>query len=291
MALFGLRFRRGPQAETGPAPNNGYQLGVDSLVRAGVPKGQLRQLPLPPSAVYPGYAHAAWLYLPAGHAPGEPLSLMVFLDGHHLMAPEGPWRAPTVLDNLIADRGLPPMAAVFINAGTTAHDHGLASEQRSLEYDTVGGDYPEFLTREVFPEIARFAVIADDPAARGIAGVSSGGICAFNAAWRRPDVFSKVFSAIGSFVDIRGGGAYPSIVEASDRKALRVFLQDGVHNSLSGQFDGLDWTAGNRAMARALAARGYDYQLVMGRAGHTPEHGGAIFPAAMRWLWRDHPRA
>ncbi len=136
--------------------------------------------------------------------------------------------------------------------------------------------------------MAKLARLADNPVARGIAGSSSGGICAFNAAWHRPDLFSKVYSAIGSFVDIRGGGAYPELIRTSDRKPIRVFLQDGAQDSLPGSFAGLDWHAGSRAMARALALKGYDYQLVMGRGTHNPKHRGAIFPAALRWLWRGY---
>jgi hypothetical protein len=71
-------------------------------------------------------------------------------------------------------------------------------------------------------------------------------------------------------------------------KPLRVFLQDGAQDALPGQFAGLDWPGANRAMARALAFKGYDHQLVMGRGTHNPQHGASIFPAAMRWLWRDY---
>ncbi len=279
------------QTPAGAAPDDQYRLGADSLPRSGVPAGEVRELLLPPSAIYPNYFHKAWLYLPAGQHRSAPLALMVFQDGQSFMAPDGNWRVPAVLDNLIHDGGVPPMAAVFINPGATTQDDGLGSEERSLEYDTVGGAYASFLVNEVIPAVAKTATLAGAPAARGIAGSSSGGICAFNAAWHRPDVFSKVFSAIGSFVDIRGGGAYPELVRMAERKPIRVFLQDGAQDGLPGQFAGLDWPAGNRAMARALALKGYEYQLVMGRGTHNPKHGGAIFPAAMRWLWRDYLRS
>src|SRR4029077_2697644 len=90
-------------------------------------------------------------------------------------------------------------------------------------------------------EVRKSARITDDPEGRGIAGLSSGGICAFTAAWQRPEALRKVFSAIGSFVDIRGGGAYPELIRQTDVKPLRVFLQDGAQDALSGQFAGLDW--------------------------------------------------
>jgi enterochelin esterase-like enzyme len=134
---------------------------------------------------------------------------------------------PTVLDNLIQRRELPIMAAVFVDPGRSEHDDSLASEQRSVEYDTLSGQYAQFLLTEVLPEVRKSFQITDDPQGRGIAGLSSGGICAFIVAWQRPDDFSKVFSAIGSFVDIRGGGAYPELIRQTDVKPLRVFLQDG----------------------------------------------------------------
>src|SRR5207244_8882180 len=64
---------------------------------------------------------------------------------------------------------------------------------------------------------------------RGICGASSGGICAFTAAWERPDLFSKVLSHIGSFTNIRGGDRYPGIIRRADKKDIRVFLQDGTN--------------------------------------------------------------
>ena len=215
---------------------------------------------------------------------------MVFQDGGTFVARDGPWRIPTVLDNLIQRKELPIMAAVFVDPGHTGHDDGLASEQRSLEYDTLSPQYAQFLLTEVLPEVRKSVQITDDPQGRGIAGLSSGGICAFTIAWQRPDAFSKVFSAIGSFVDIRGGGAYPELIRQTDVKPLRVFLQDGARDGLPGQFAGLDWPGANRAMARALAFKGYDYQLVMGGGTHNPKHGASIFPSAMRWLWRDYTR-
>jgi enterochelin esterase-like enzyme len=271
-------------------PDDQYQLGPDSEIRLGVPQGAVRELTLPPSTVYPSYTHKAWLYIPALYSRPTPIALMVFQDGGTFVARDGPWRVPTVLDNLIQRKELPIMAAVFVDPGRSKHDDGLASEQRSFEYDTLSGQYAQFLLTEVLPEVSKSVQITDDPQGRGIGGLSSGGICAFTVAWQRPDAFSKVFSAIGSFVDIRGGGAYSELIRQADAKPLRVFLQDGTQDGLPGQFAGLDWPGGNRSMARALAFKDYDYQLVMGRGTHNPKHGASLFPAAMRWLWRDFTR-
>jgi enterochelin esterase-like enzyme len=273
------------------APDYQYQLGPDSEIQPGVVQGAVRELTLSPSKVYPDYTHTAWIYIPAGYSGQTPIALMVFQDGGTFVSRDGQWRVPTVLDNLIQRKELPIMAAVFVDPGRMGHDDGLASEQRSLEYDALSGQYAQFLLTEVLPEVRKSVLITDDAQGRGIAGLSSGGICAFTAAWQRPDAFSKVFSAIGSFVDIRGGGAYPELIRQTDVKPLRVFLQDGARDRLlSVQFAGLDWPGGNRAMARALAFKGYDYQLVMGQGTHNSKHGASIFPSAMRWLWRDYSR-
>ncbi|WP_306812033.1 alpha/beta hydrolase-fold protein [Sphingobium sp. CFD-1] len=268
--------------------NDQYCLGPDSLAREGIPKGRIEPLVIPPSSLFPDCQHDAWLYLPANYDGLSALPLMIFEDGWLFLAEDGGWQVPTVLDNLIADGGVPKMAALFIESGKPRRPGGLAEEQRSLEYDSVGGDYAEFLLAEVLPIVRQLAVLSDDPSDRGIAGYSSGGICAFNAAWHRPDAFGKVFSACGSFVDIRGGGCYPERIRNTPAKPLRVFLQEGARAKLGGKFSGLDWPAGNRAMARALAMQNYAYQFVMGEGDHSHHHGAAILPDALRWLWREH---
>ena len=132
----------------------------------------------------------------------------------------------------------------------------------------------------------RFGVkITEDPEGRAIGGLSSGGICSFTVAWQRPDSFRKVISAIGSFTNIRGGGAYPEIVRKADKKPIRVFLQDG-SNDLKNQFG--SWFEANEAMAAVLKEKGYDYQFVIGDGGHSPKHGGSILPDTLRWIWRDY---
>jgi enterochelin esterase-like enzyme len=283
-------FSASAQQANVASPDDQYQLGPDAEVQRGVAQGTVRELVLRPSRVYPGYTHRAWIYVPAQYSGQTLIALMVFQDGGSFVALDGAWRVPTVLDNLIQRKELPIMAAVFVDPGRPVHDDGLASEQRSFEYDTLSGQYAQFLLTEVLPEVRKSVRISDDPGGRGIAGASSGGICAFTVGWQRPDAFSKVFSAIGSFVDIRGGGAYPDLIRKTEVKPLRVFMQDGTQDALPGQFAGLDWPGANRAMARALAFKGYDYQLVMGRGTHNPKHGASIFPAAMRWLWRDYLR-
>lgn len=280
-------------AQTSPAAqaessDDRYDLGADSLPQSDVPTGTVSEFTLADSTIYPGHSHQWWLYVPAEYDGRTPLALMVFQDGGRFVQRDGAVRVPVVLDNLISRNELPLMAAVFVNPGQAIRPTPISNAQRSYEYDTLSDQYARFLITEILPEVETRVRITDNPDGRGIAGASSGGICAFTVAWQRPDQFRKVFSAIGSFVNIRGGGAYPDIVRQSALKPLRVFLQDGVNDELGGPFQGLDWPEGNRAMSAALAFRGYDYQLVMGVGTHSARHGAAIFPDAMRWLWRDY---
>src|SRR5207237_8631500 len=145
--------------------------------------------------------------------------------------------------------------------------------------------YARFLISEAIPFVTnKYSVaITGDPEMRASCGSSSGGICAFTVAWERADQFRKVLSTIGSFTNIRGGHNYPALIRKTERKPIRVFLQDGSNdlNNLHG-----DWPLANQAMASALRFIGYDHRFVLGDGSHNGRHGGAIFPDALRWLWR-----
>src|SRR5205823_11042703 len=117
-----------------------------------------------------------------------------------------------------------------------------------------------------------------------IAGSSSGGICAFTVAWERPDVFRKVCSNVGSFVNLRSGNAYPSLIRKTERKPLRVYLAD-----CSGDLDNPfgNWPLANKQMLAALKYTGYDARLDFAEGyGHGSKHGGSVFPDSLKWLWR-----
>ena len=93
-----------------------------------------------------------------------------------------------------------------------------------------------------------------------------------------------MLSHIGSFTNIRGGHVYPAVIRKSDRKPLRVFLQDG-SNDLDNPHG--NWPLANQEMAAALKFKGYDYKFEFGVGAHTHNHGGAILPDSLRWLWRS----
>jgi enterochelin esterase-like enzyme len=268
-----------------------YAPGPDSSPQPGVPRGRvLGPFVFRSPQVYAGTVRQYWIYVPAQYDAARPPALLVFQDGHKYVNVEQEYRVPVVLDNLIARREVPVTLAVFVNPGhrgETLPADPWRADNRMAEYDRLGDQYAGFLIDELLPEVAKEYAFTADPLGHAIAGASSGGICAFNAAWNRPDYFRKVVSHIGSYVDILGGHAYPSLVRQSGVRPIRVFLQDG-SNDLDNRWG--NWALANQQMAAALRYRGYDYRFELGDGGHTHKHGGSLLPETLRWLFRDYPR-
>jgi enterochelin esterase-like enzyme len=263
-----------------------YKLGPDSFPQEGVPRGEVTKYTFTNSMVYPGTVRDYWVYVPKQYDPAKPTALMVFQDGGGYQSTAGQYRATVVFDNLIAKKEMPVTIGVFVNPGVVpSTEQGKKDRSnRSFEYDSLGDAYAKFLLNELLPEVAKKYNLTTDPDLRAIGGASSGGICAFTVAWERPDAFRKVLSHIGSFTNIRGGHVYPALIRKTEKKPLRVFLQDG-----SGDLDNLhgNWPLANQEMAAALKFMGYDYKFEFGTEGHNGKHGGAILPDSLRWLWRD----
>jgi len=269
-----------------------YKPGPESSRQEGVPAGKVLQGSWVSSEVYPGTERDYWVYIPDQFNGESPACLMVFQDGRNYVREDGPIRVPIVFDNLIHAGEMPVTIGVFLQPGVIppAEKNQSPRRNRSFEYDTLSDQYARFLIDEVLPGLAKqhdFA-LRDDPACRAICGISSGGICAWTVAWERPDSFGKVVSHVGSFTNIRGGHVYPAWIRKTERKPIRVFLQDGENDldNLHGS-----WPLANQQMAAALKFAGYDYKFVYGDGGHNLRHGGAIFPDTMRWLWRDWKKA
>lgn len=264
-----------------------YELGPDSQVKADVPQGKVVEGTWVSEKIYPGTERKYYVYTPAQYDPATPTALMVFQDGEAYAKPEGAFRVPVVFDNLIAAKEMPPTIGIFLNPGVipATDEDAKPRNNRSFEYDSLGDQYARFLIEEVLPGLAEKHQlnVTDDPDQRAICGISSGGICAWTVAWERPDSFRKVLSHIGSFTNIRGGHVYPAIIRKTERKPIRVFLQEG-----SNDLDNLhgNWPLANQEMAAALKFAGYDYDFIMGDGKHSPKHGGAILPDSLRWLWR-----
>ena len=267
-----------------------YKLGPDSMEQPGVPRGEVSQFRYK-SEIFAKTERDVWVYIPKQCDGKTPVCVMVFQDGGTYQSAKGSYRATTVMDNLIHKKEIPVMIGIFINPGVFPDKLDKKKKplsNRSFEYDSMTPLYVEFLEKEILAEVGKQYKLRQDAAARGICGASSGGICAFTAAWERPDLFSKVLSHIGSFTNIRGGDRYPGIIRKADKKNIRVFLQDG-SNDLDNPAG--NWYLANLQMESALKFKKYDHKTVWGDGGHTGKHGGAILPDAMRWLWRDTPAA
>jgi len=265
-----------------------YELGPDSMPHEGVPQGNVEQRQFVSHKVYPGTVRDYWIYVPQQYDESKPACLMVFQDGGGYVNLKGHSRVPTVFDNLIHKKEMPVTIGVFINPGVipAAVKGGKPRKNRSFEYDTLSDQYSRFLLEEFLPGIESQYNISKNPDHRATCGISSGGICAFTVAWERPDQFRKVLSYVGSFTNIRGGHAYPSMIRKAEKKPLKVFLQDGENDleNLHGS-----WPIANQRMASALEFSKYEYKFVFGDGGHNGRHGGAILPDALRWLWSDVP--
>jgi enterochelin esterase-like enzyme len=258
--------------------------------RAQQPAGEVQKYSFSSRGIFPGTVRDYWVYVPAQYDGRKPACLYVNQDGLQ-------WNAPAVFDALIAKGEMPVTIGVFVTPGRVPAENGataLDRFNRSLEYDGLGDRYARFLAEELLPDVEKRATkdgrairLSKDPNDRAIGGASSGAVCAFTAAWERPDLFRRVFSAIGTYVGLRGADRYPTLVRKTEPKPLRVYLEDGSNdlNIYAG-----DWWMANQMMERALTFAGYPVEHSWGEGGHNGTHGTQVFPDAMRWLWKDWPK-
>jgi len=266
-----------------------YPINPDSQPQPGVPKGEVLKFTFENSKIFPGTWREYWVYVPAQYKADKPACVYVNQDGIQ-------YEAPTVFDNLIHKKEMPVTIGVFVMHGKVrAADTNTALDRfnRSFEYDGLGDNYVRFLLEELLPDVetkktsdGRAIRLSKNGNDRAIGGASSGAICAFNAAWERPLEFSRVFSSIGTYVGLRGGDRYSTLVRKYEPKPLRIFLQDGSSdlNIYAG-----DWWMANQTLERALISAGYEVQHIWGEGAHNQKHPTFIFPDAMRWLWKDWP--
>lgn len=267
-----------------------YTVDSASVEHAGVPKGELIKFTFNQSKIFPGTSRECWVYVPAQYKPDKPACVYVNQDGIQ-------WKAPTVFDNLIYNNEMPVTIGVFVTPGKVLADSGanaLDRFNRSFEYDGLGDAYARFILTEILPEAekqktsdGRIIRLSKNGNDRAIGGSSSGAVCAFTAAWEHPEEFSKVFSAIGTYIGLRGAERYPTLIRKYEPKSIRIFLQDGANdlNIYAG-----DWWKANETMERALTFAGYEVNHVWGEDGHNGNQGTSVFPQAMRWLWKDWPK-
>ncbi|HLQ77281.1 MAG TPA: SMP-30/gluconolactonase/LRE family protein, partial [Terriglobia bacterium] len=206
---------------------------------------------------------------------------------------------PIVFDNLIYKHDMPITIAIGIASGVL--DSALSPHNprfnRSFEFDGLNDRLARFVLEEVFPEIERRKTpdglpirLSRDPNDRATGGGSTGAIGAFTLAWERPEAFRRVFSAIGTFVGMRGGDRYPVLIRKTEPKPIRIFMQDGANDEWMGGPEMGDWWMSNQTMDRALDFAGYQVEHVWGEGTHDGSHAASVFPDAMRWLWKDWPQ-
>jgi enterochelin esterase-like enzyme len=251
------------------------------------------------------------VYVPALYEDGTPAPVLVIQDG-----PGELDLVKNALDNLtIADdpaRRIPAFVAVAVQNG----GNDSKGSERGLEYDTMSDRYARFIDLEVLPAVAKNAAVAAafpklkftaDPQGRAALGCSSGGAAALSMGWFRPDLFSRIITYSGTFVDQQDDDApeeatYPlgaweyhsgqSLIANTEKKALRIFLN--VNENDLGATDPEsthhNWVMANQRTAAALAAQGYHYRYVFGRgAGHCDgQVQKATLADALIWVWRGY---
>ncbi|MCD8270123.1 MAG: hypothetical protein LUD46_17865 [Parabacteroides sp.] len=240
------------------------------------------------SKIYPGTERTYWVYVPRQYTGEKPACLYLCMDGIQN-------NAPTAFDNLIKTGEMPVTIGVFVSSGTVRDAKGKEIRYNgSNEFDKTDDTFAHFLETELLPDVEKMKTsdghpvrLSKDANDCAIAGASSGAIAAFKTAWERPDMFSRIFSSIGTYVAMRGGNDYPALVRKTEPKALRIYLQDGVNDIWNPIFG--HWFEANTLMESALNFAGYEMTHNWGRGGHDGIQADQIFPDVMRWLWKGWP--
>lgn len=258
----------------------------DSKIYPGIAKGQTGTVP---------YERKVAVYIPKQYRAGKEAPFLIAQDGMGYRS-----FLPTILDNLIAKRRVPPLIAIMINSG----GGDSKGSQRGLEYDTVSGQYAGFIETEVLPKIvAGYKVkFTTDPEGRATMGGSSGGAAAFTMAWFRPDLYRRVLTYSGTYVDQQsppnpesphGAWEYHEhLIPQSEKKPLRIWLHVSENDNGSKRDEASlhNWVMANQRMAAALKAKGYPYRYVFAEnAGHTDGRvTRQTLPGALEWLWEGY---
>lgn len=279
-----------------------YTDAPESVRGDDVPAGTIHDFEMrsEDSRIFPGvtgpYVRAVSLYLPAGYLPGTEVPFMVVQDGVRQFLR----RTAPVLDNLIHEKRIPAMAVVFINPGP---GDGPGSE-RGFEYDHISEAYLNFVETEVLPRAeSEFGVrFTSDPEGRAAMGASSGAAAALTMAWFRPDLYRKVLSYSGTYVNQqrlpeseypRGAWEYhASLIPGSDPKPIRIWLHVSEQDNGATRAEETygNWVLANQHMREVLSAKGYDYRYVFSLESRHSDGRvvGQTLPAALEWLWRGY---
>ena len=270
----------------------------DSYPKSEAPRGALSQKKTITSSIYSGMTADYWVYASPGYDASRPAAMMVWQDGlNHSDGDRTALRLFAVTENLVHQKLIPPMVHVLISPGFAPDKRPM----RSIQYDTVSDRYGRFLLEEVLPEAEKSYRLRRDAYSRGIAGQSSGAICALNVAWHFPNQFSRVLSTIGSYTalqwrygqpnpadNLEGGNVFPYRVRREPRKNIRVWMSDGADDNESRAGS---WPLQNIQLANSLKLQGYDFHFRSGEASHSPAQGALDMPEALAWMWREYDPA
>ena len=264
--------------ETGPS-----NYVAPDIKPAAVLKGNLRNCRFSSSVIFPGTVRDVTVFIPAQYHGSKPACVYVKTDGYNPVE-------KSLLETLIATKEMPVSIGVFVRPGDlpAAVKNTTGRRNRCFEYDGMGDNNVRFLVDELLPFVAKqfdlkLSTKGND---RCIAGGSSGGIAAFNAAWERPDVFSRVYANSGSFVAFRGGHEFPTLVRKFEAKPIRAYLTTGMRDmeNCAG-----DWFLLDQEMDKALRFSGYDYFFRIINGGHVAGYYD-YYQEAMSFLWKDWPK-
>jgi len=251
-------------------------------------QGEVMKFVLDDSEIYPGTKREVLVYVPRQYDGTRPACLLVCMDGIL-------YDATTVMDNLIASGEMPVTIGVFVNPGVVYDEDGeVVRYNRCKEFDSTDDNFAQFIEKEVLVKVegmqtesGKVVRISSDANDRAITGASSGGIAAFTVAWNRPDLFSRVYTTVGTFVAMRGGNNYSNIVRKTEPKPLRIYMQDGWYDVWNPIFG--EWFEHNLLMESAFNFAGYEMFHHWNRGNHSIKYGTLAFPDAMRWLWKGYP--
>jgi enterochelin esterase-like enzyme len=245
------------------------------------------------------YKRKITVYIPAQSKPGDGAPFQVIHDG-----PGGRPNAELlhIFDNLIAQKRIPPIAVIWVaNGGGDAQGH-----ERGKEYDNMNGDYAEYIETEVLPRVEKnYQVkLTKDPDGRAVMGNSSGGSAALIMAWFRNDLYHRVLTTSGTFVNQAwpfdpkspdgAWGFHETLIPKEPKKPIRIFISVGDRDLLNPNVmrDGMhDWVEANHRMAKVLREKGYEYQHLFCRgSGHSVGNAQQQFlPHAIEWVWKGYP--
>lgn len=282
-----------------------YQNAPELTPRSDVPKGKIYHLVMDSteSKIYPGilktapgkitpYKRNVTVYVPAQYVAGSASPFLVSQDSM------GRGEIPTILDNMIADHRVPSMIAIFIDSGGS----DAQGSERGLEYDTLSPWYAQFIEWEVLPAVAAECHVkfTKDPNARMTMGGSSGGACAFSMAWYRPDLYHRVLTYSGTYVNqqwppdpenLHGAWAYHEyLIPKNRRKPLRIWMEVGDNDLRPNDPESTlhNWPFANYRMAQELRKKHYPYQFVWAKDARHVD-GGVVrqtLPQALEWVWK-----